>query len=65
MLITFVISWSKPVTAFMQCAFTPTRIKINASEFRNFLFSVMYVPLSAVNFVLQTESENVEPITGR
>ena len=40
-------------------------IKINASEFRNFLFSVMYVPLSAVNFVLQTESENVEPITGR
>ena len=32
---------------------------INASDFRNFLFPVRYVPLLAVNFVLQTDSENV------
>ena len=33
-------------------------ININASEFRNFFFPVMFVPLSAVNVALQTDSEN-------
>ena len=40
-------------------------INFNASEFRNFLFPVMFVPLSAVNVAWQTDRENVKLISDK